>query len=90
MDDNELDKLDPKRTNLEEDKLILEYSKERLKAIYDLYPTKLAEDEEKLSVEKDAKIRIGLLYKIEQKKYLLKLIELYTNELMKLIKEDIL
>lgn len=90
MDDNELDKLDPKRTNLEEDKLILEYSKERLKALYDLYPTKLVEDEEKLSVEKDSKIRIGLLYKIEQKKYLLKLIELYTNELMKLIKEDIL
>ena len=90
MDETELEKLDPKRSNLEEDKLILEYSKERLKAIYDLYPTKLHEDEDKLAREKDEKLIKGISYKIQQKKYLLKLIELYTNELMKLIKEDIL
>lgn len=90
MEDNDLDKQDPKRTNLEEDKLILEYAKERLRAIYDLFPTKLEEDEEKLNSETDPRIRVAISYKIEQKKYLLKLVDTYTNELLKLIKEDIL
>lgn len=90
MEDNDLDKQDPKRTNLEEDKLILEYAKERLRAIYDLFPTKLEEDEEKLNSETDTRIRVAISYKIEQKKYLLKLVDTYTNELLKLIKEDIL
>jgi hypothetical protein len=90
MEDSELDKQDPKRTNLEEDKLILEYAKERLRAIYDLFPTKLEEDEEKLNTETDYRIRLAITYKIEQKKYLLRLVETYNDELLKLIKEDIL
>ena len=90
MEDNDLDKQDPKRVNLEEDKLILEYSKERLRAIYDLFPTRLEEDEERLNTETDSRIRLAISYKVEQKKYLLRLVETYNDELLKLIKEDIL
>ena len=90
MEENDLEKQDPKRTNLEEDRLILEYAKERLRAIYDLFPTKLEEDEDKLSKETNPKIRLAISFKIEQKKYLLRLIDTYTDELLKLTKEDIL
>jgi hypothetical protein len=90
MEENDLEKTDPKRTNLEEDKLILEYAKERLTSIYDLSDTKLEEDEENLKQETNTKLKLAISYKIEQKKYLLKLIELYNNELFRLLKEDIL
>jgi len=90
MEENDLEKTDPKRTNLEEDKLILEYAKERLTSIYDLSDSKLEEDEENLKQETNTKLKLAISYKIEQKKYLLKLIELYNNELFRLLKEDIL
>ena len=90
MEENDLEKTDPKRTNLEEDKLILEYAKERLTSIYDLSDSKLEEDEENLKQETKTKLKLAISYKIEQKKYLLKLIELYNNELFRLLKEDIL
>ena len=90
MEENDLEKTDPKRTNLEEDKLILEYTKERVIAMYDLYPTKLEEDEERLELQTNAKIKLAISFTIEQKKYLLKLIDLYDNELLRLMKEDIL
>jgi hypothetical protein len=90
MEDNDLEKQDPKRTNLEEDKLIVEYAKERLRATYDLYPTKLEDDEERLAKETNPRVKLVISYKIEQKKYLLRLVEIYNDELLKLIKEDIL
>jgi Rubisco LSMT substrate-binding len=92
MDEHDLEKLDPKRTNLEEDKIVLEYSKERLRAVYDLYPTKLEQDLELLKAVKDqdSVVTLAIKYRIEQKKILLKLIDIYDNELLKLIKEDIL
>lgn len=92
MDEHDLEKLDPKRTNLEEDKIVLEYSKERLRAVYDLYPTKLEYDLELLkSINDYDEIKsLAIRYRIEQKKLLLRLIDIYDNELLKLIKEDIL
>ena len=58
--------------------------------MYDLYPTKLEEDEERLELQTNAKIKLAISFTIEQKKYLLKLIDLYDNELLRLMKEDIL
>ena len=92
MDDQDLEKLDPKRTNLEEDKIILEYAKERLRAVYDLFPTKLEQDIVLLQQDNNSNPNrtLGIKYRIEQKKLLLRLIDVYDNELLKLIKEDIL
>jgi len=90
MDENDLDKVDPKRSNLEEDRLVMEYSKERLTALYELYPTKLEDDQKKYNEETNLQHKMAYRYKIQQKKYLLKIIEIYSNEINKLVKEDIL
>lgn len=90
MEETDLEKSDPKRVNLEEDKLIVEYSRERLRAIYELFPSKIEGDKERLAQEQDPRIRSVIAYRLEQKKYLLKLIDIYNDEYNKLLKEDIL
>lgn len=91
LDEIELDKEDIKRFGLEGDRVVLEYVKNAFQSILDLYPTKLENDLERIkkaNIEPDRKLAIS--YLIEQKKYLNKLIEIYENEINKLVKEDTL
>lgn len=91
LDDLELDKEDIKRFGLESDRIVLQYAQNSLQSQLDLYPTKLEQDLErvnKANIEPDRKLAIS--YLIEQKKYLIKLIEIYENEILKLVKEDTL
>lgn len=91
LDEIELEKEDIKRFGLEGDKIVLEYAKNYLKSLLDVYPTKLENDMERVkreNIEPDRKLAVS--YLIEQKKYLVKLIEVYENEISKLIREDTL
>jgi len=91
LDEIEMDREDIKRIGLEEDRVVLQYVKNALQSQLDLYPTSLKSDLErvqKTDIEADRKIAI--LYLIEQKKYLVKLIEVYENEINRLVKEDTL
>ncbi len=91
LDEIELEREDIKRFDLEGDRIVLEYTKNALQSILELYPTKLENDLERIkkaNIEADRKTAIA--YLIEQKKYLVKLIEIYENEINKLVKEDTL
>lgn len=91
LDEIELDREDIKRFDLEGDRIVLEYTKNAFQSLLDLYPTKLENDIERIkkaNIEHDRKTAIA--YLIEQKKYLIKLIEIYENEISKLVKEDTL
>jgi hypothetical protein len=91
LDDLELDREDIKRIGLEEDRVVLQYVKNALQSQLDLYPTSLKNDLERVNkadIEPDRKTAIR--YMIEQKRYLTKLIEIYENEINRLVKEDTL
>ncbi len=81
LDEIELAGEDIKRFDLEGDRVVLEYTKNALSSILEIYPTKLENDLERIqkaNIEPDRKLAIA--YLIEQKKYLTKLIEIYQNE----------
>jgi hypothetical protein len=91
LDEFEMDREDIKRIGLEEDRVLLQYVKNALQSQFDLYPSKLKDDLERIQnpeIEPDRKTAI--LYMIQQKRILLKLIEIYENEINRLIKEDTL
>ena len=91
LDEIELDREDIKRIGLEEDRVVLQYVKNALQSQLDLYPTSLKNDLErvvKTDIEPDRKTAIR--YMIQQKKYLVRLIEIYENEINRLVKEDTL
>ena len=76
---------------MEEDRVVLQYVKNALQSQLDLYPTKLKNDLEKVkSQEIEPDRKTAILYLIQQKKYLEKLIEIYENEINRLVKEDTL
>lgn len=91
LDEIELDREDIKRIGLEEDRVVLQYVKNALQSQLDLYPSTLKNDLERVNkadIEPDRKTAIS--YMIEQKRYLTKLIEIYENEINRLVKEDTL
>jgi hypothetical protein len=90
MDEAEIHKLDPKRIGLESDRIIIETVKNALQGFFDLYPTKIEEDQKRLQSATERHKAEILKFQIEQKKSLLKLIEHYQFELNKLMKDDIL
>lgn len=88
MDSNDLEKEDPKRNKLEEDKLIVNYTKENLIAIEKLNQSSLAEEEERFTKETNPLIKHFIRYKIQQRKLLRKLIEVYEEQYNFLIKDE--
>jgi len=91
LDEIELAKEDIKRFGLEGDRIVLEYARNALQTLLHLYPTKLSHDLERIQKENiEPDKRLAIAYLIQQKKYLVKLIEIYDNEINKLIKEDTL
>jgi len=53
MDETDLEKSDPKRSGLEEDKIVMETIKNAFQSALDIYPTKLEKDLERIQTEKD-------------------------------------
>ena len=90
MEDYELEKNDPKRFDLEQDRIILEFVKNSLQNYYDLYPTRIEADEERIKAYSDPTWKHWLNFKVQQKKILIQMIEFYNDELNKLNKEDAL
>ena len=88
MEEAELDLNDPKRFDLEQDRIILEFVKNNLQNHYDLYPTKLEDDEVALSKENNETRKTWITFKIQQKKLLLGVIDAYNNDLNKIMKDD--
>ena len=91
LDEIELDREDIKRIGLEEDRVVLQYVKNALQSQLDLYPSTWKNDMERIGnkdIEPDRKTAI--IYLIEQKRYLVRLIEIYENEVNRLVKEDTL
>ncbi len=88
MDEADLQKDDPRRVGLESDRIIVEYVKNAFKTILDSYPTKVENDVERLNKETNSEKKVVLQYLISQKRFLIRLIDLYQSELYKLVKED--
>jgi hypothetical protein len=88
MEESELELNDPKRFDLENDRIILEFVKNALQNHYDLFPTKLEKDEERLALETDPTKKTWIKFIIQQKKLCLKLIDLYNDDLNKIMKDD--
>ena len=88
MDQEDLNKDDPKRLGLESDKIILETVKEAFKASLALEHSSLEDDENNYNKTEDKLKKLVLKYNIEQKKYFNKIIDVYQEEIFKLIKED--
>jgi len=90
MEETELELNDPKRFDLEQDRIILEFVKNNLQSHYELFPTKLEDDENALLHETNPQRILWLKFKINQKKLLLGVIEQYNNDLNKIMKDDAL
>lgn len=88
MDELDLEKPDPKRVGLENDKFVIEYVKTALQNVLDLYPTTAENDEQRATKEPEAYKKNILIFQVEQKTYLRKLIETYQNQINKLNKDD--
>jgi hypothetical protein len=88
MDDLDLTKPDPKRSGLEDDRIIIETMKNALKSLLDLYPSSLDQDKFKLKQEQEGSKKMIFKYIIEQKNILIKLIDLYDEQINKLTKDD--
>ena len=90
MDEVDLEKPDPKRTGLEDDRIILEYVKNALQTNLNLYPTSAENDQSRAEKETETHKKNVLQYQVEQKTYLTKLIEVYQQQLNKSNKDDVL
>ena len=88
MDESDLEKEDPRRIGLESDRIVVDYIKNSMKSLLDMYPTRIDNDQERLIKETNPEKTTILKYLISQKNYLIKLIEFYDNHLHRLIKED--
>jgi hypothetical protein len=88
MDANDMEKEDPKRNKLEEDKLIVNYAKENFIAMEKLSKTSLAEEEERYNKETNPLIKHFIKYKIQQRLLLTKIIEVYEDQYNFLVKDE--
>ena len=88
MEESDLEKLDVKRVGLEEDRIILEFAKNSLQSYLDNLPTKLSNDKIAVLEEKDKNVKAWLEFKIQQKTLLTEIINIYNDEMNKLLKDD--
>ncbi len=88
MEESELELSDPKRFDLEQDRIILEFVKNNLQNHYDQYTHKIDFDTSRYYEEKDPKLKKYAQFRMQQKKILLDIIEKYNNDLNKIMKDD--
>lgn len=90
LDSNDLEKEDPKRKNLHEDKLIVNFVKENLQAMEHLNQNSIKEEQEKYEKETNPLIKNFIKYKIQQRNLLKKLVEVYDSQYFMLVKDEAL
>ena len=88
LDEIDLEKPDPKRAGLEEDRIVVDYVKTFLINKLESYPTSVEHDTKREHREPEIAKKNILKFQIEQKTFLAKLIEAYFQQLQKLNKED--
>jgi hypothetical protein len=90
MDEIDMEKTDPKRFGLENDRIILENVKNAMMNLHDLYSSKYESDQVRADREPEQYKKNVIQYMIEQKKLLTKLIQIYQIQSNKLNKDDVL
>ncbi len=88
MDEIDLEKPDPKRIGLENDKIIIEYVKNQFQTILELYTNRAQYDLERCLKETEVYKKNILIFQYEQKTLLSNLIGVYQDQLNKLNKDD--
>jgi hypothetical protein len=88
LDEIDLEKPDPKRFGLEEDKIIVEYVKTYFQNKLESYPTTIDQDMRRENLEPERAKKNILRFQIEQKTFLAKLSSVYHDQIQKLNKED--
>lgn len=88
MDALDLEKEDPKRKDLQDDKLIVNYTKENLNAIENLNKSNLEDEEQRFSNENNRLIKQFIKYKIQQRKILRKVIAKFEDQYNMLVKDE--
>lgn len=88
MDKLDLEKSDPKRVHLDEDKIIVQFAADNLSGLNKLFKLTLEEEQNSQSIEDKAFVKHFKLYKIQQRQLLMKLIEIYYNRYHYLVKDE--
>lgn len=88
MDATDLEKPDPKRVDLEQDRIVLEYAANQLRTLLSQVSGTISTNSELARAENDLLKRAVILYKIEQIKLLTKIIGIYDEAYYRLVKED--
>lgn len=88
MDLNELNKTNPKRINLEEDKIIINYGYNYLKELEKRNSKDLQKEIEEIIIESDTLIKTIKKYKLQQRKLLIKYIEKFRIQYNFLIRDE--
>lgn len=88
LDEIDLEKPDPRRFGLEQDRIMVEYVKTYLQNRLESYSTSIDNDVRRERSETDVAKKNILNFQIEQKTFLAKLIGTYLEQLERLNKED--
>lgn len=88
MDSQDLDLPDPKRTDLEQDRIVLEFVISQFRSLLIQFDRSISELTSIADVEKTPIRKAVLLYKIEQLKILTSIIGTYEDNYYRLVKED--
>lgn len=88
LDESDLEKPDPKRIGLDEDKIIIDYARNSFISMDSLFMNSLDKEKERFSSEKNDKIRSLIHYKILHRNLLKRFIDVYADHYLMLIKED--
>lgn len=88
MDATDLEKPDPKRVDLEQDRIVLEYATNQLRTLLSQVSGTISTNLELANAEKDLLKRAVLHFKIEQIKLLTRIIGIYDEAYYRLVKED--
>jgi hypothetical protein len=81
---------EPKRDFIEQDRIVIHFIKENLEALDTLSSTTIKEEEDKLSKETNQLKKVFIIYKIQQKRLLRRLIEKYSDQYLFLLKDETL
>lgn len=88
MDATDLEKPDPKRVDLEQDRIVLEYTANQLRTLLSQVSGTISTNLDLANSEKDLIKKALLLFKIEQIKLLTTIIGIYDEAYYRLVKED--
>ncbi len=88
MDSNDLKKSDPKRDRLEEDLIIIKFTKENFEAMESLNKHTIEEEKFLIDNEKNDLIKKLKAYKLQQRVLLKRLIEYLNKQYMLLLKDE--